>query len=418
MSKKYLITFLTEFMVLLAGIWVYRLAADFGTGDFSNYALSRRIVSLIQPIVLLGMAVALPRQLASIHENDIQDSSRYFIASVLWPLILCGVFAITALLFPGWLAYIFLGSADMSFLMFPIVVMICGLVWQSLVYSYFRGKMQISSANILQLITMGIVPVTVFFVSSNISMVLLLTGACWLLIPVLFLVPEWPAFIKHGMPGKLHLNELYFFGLQRVPGDIAYALLFAAPPLITAHYFGITEAGFVAFGITLLNMASAALNPISIILLPEARKMVVEKKFDLLFTRSRKLILNVFFLSAVGVVIFEVFASPILNLYLGSADPQLIMVTRLLVPGALGLALFVVLRSIIDAYYKKALNTLNVLLSFSVFLIFILFFLLFDAPFWLPLAGFSCAMLFLGGIAIYRIARIHHIETLYKDKEN
>ncbi|HEX5002265.1 MAG TPA: hypothetical protein VFW78_07195 [Bacteroidia bacterium] len=414
MSKKYLITFLTEFMVLLAGIWVYRLAADFGTADFSNYALSRRIVSLVQPVVLLGMAVSLPRQLASVHDTALLESSRYFIASAIWPLILCGVFALSALMFPGWLAYIFLGSADMSFLMFPIVVMICGLVWQSLVYSYFRGKMLISSANLLQLITMGVVPVTAFFISANISMVLMVTGICWLLIPVLFLAPEWTAFIKHGMPEKIHMNELYVFGLQRVPGDIAYAMLFAAPPLLTAHYFGITQAGFVAFGITLLNMASAALNPISIILLPEARKMVVEMKFDLLLARSRKLILNVFFLSAAGVIVFEVFAGSILQMYLGSADPDLVLVTRLLVPGAIGLAVFVVLRSIIDAYYKKALNTLNVLMSFSVFLIFILFFLLFDAPFWLPLAGFSCAMFFLGGIAIYRIVRIKHIETRSK----
>ena len=60
--KEYSPTFLTEFVVMASQILLYKLAAHYlGKTGFSEYALARRTVSLLFPILVLGMAVGLPR---------------------------------------------------------------------------------------------------------------------------------------------------------------------------------------------------------------------------------------------------------------------------------------------------------------------------------------------------------------------
>ena len=62
MKNKYVITFATEFVVLISSLLVYKLAAIvLGNTGFSEYALSRRILSFIQPAVLMGLTVGIPR---------------------------------------------------------------------------------------------------------------------------------------------------------------------------------------------------------------------------------------------------------------------------------------------------------------------------------------------------------------------
>src|SRR6266705_909420 len=63
--REYGGTFATEFMVLASQLLVYKLAAHFlGTTGFSEYAVARRTISLIYPVPVLRVAVALPRYVA------------------------------------------------------------------------------------------------------------------------------------------------------------------------------------------------------------------------------------------------------------------------------------------------------------------------------------------------------------------
>ena len=58
-------------------ILVYKLAArDFGKEGFSEYAVARRTVSLLYPVALMGLGVALPRFLGYASGREILRTQR------------------------------------------------------------------------------------------------------------------------------------------------------------------------------------------------------------------------------------------------------------------------------------------------------------------------------------------------------
>src|SRR6266849_9492025 len=64
-AREYGGTFATEFTVLACQLLTYKLAAHFlGKTGFSEYAVARRTISLIYPLPLLGLGIALPRYIA------------------------------------------------------------------------------------------------------------------------------------------------------------------------------------------------------------------------------------------------------------------------------------------------------------------------------------------------------------------
>src|SRR3984893_10344698 len=78
--KKYSPTVLTEFVVMASQILLYKLAAHYlGKTGFSEYALARRTVSLLQPAVMLGLGVGPPRCIALAQGQANEDRvSHYF----------------------------------------------------------------------------------------------------------------------------------------------------------------------------------------------------------------------------------------------------------------------------------------------------------------------------------------------------
>ena len=91
LKKDYIVTIIVQFAVLASVFLVYKLAAEFlGTDGFSGYALSRRTISLIQPAILMGLGVGIPRYIAYGYANpDQKNPDAYFISAlfILAPVI-------------------------------------------------------------------------------------------------------------------------------------------------------------------------------------------------------------------------------------------------------------------------------------------------------------------------------------------
>lgn len=182
-----MITFITEFFVLVSGILVYKLAASiFGKMGFSEYALSRRAVSFILPALLLGLGVGIPRYIAY-STNDKIKADSYFLAGFLVLLVASAVFFTLFNLNSKTVSFLIFGSNGYAFLVYPISLMLFGLVLHALTYSYFRGHMMMIKANILQIINMGGVPLIVFYTSDTVSTLLYYTGILWIIVSCIFL---------------------------------------------------------------------------------------------------------------------------------------------------------------------------------------------------------------------------------------
>lgn len=372
MKKDFLLTFLTEFLVLASALLIYKLVAQvFGKDDFSEYALIRRTLSFILPAMLLGLGIGIPRYMAfSLKSANPESSDSFFRAGLIILLPFTLSFGVVLLLFKRFFAYLFFGNSAYAPFMAPMCLMLLGMVLSAAAYSYYRGRLRMGKANLLQMLNMAIVPVLALLLAKNLLQLFTMTGAAWTAVSAFFII----TIIKNSAPPQddlpARIKTLLAYGLQRVPGDFGLAALLALPATFTAHLSGIQKAGSVAFGISLLNMAGSVFAPIGLILLPKASQLIASKNLDVLISYVRRVLAITFGLTAAGVLVFELFAGRIIELYLGRSYSDLLVVTRIIMAGSLAYTVYVSLRSIIDAYHFKAINTLNILISLSLFVVF------------------------------------------------
>lgn len=408
MKRDYIYTFIAEFIVLFSGLIVYKLAVNvLGKMGFSEYAISKRAISFAQPVLLMGLGVGIPRYIAYSSSN--QNSKKpdaYFIGGFS-ALILAGIiFTSIFNLFKNKFGFLIFGNSNYAYLIFPINLMLLGLVLHSSCYSYFRGKLLILKANFLQLINLGIVPLFVFLIAETTQQVLLSNGLLWIMVSSVVLI----TIIRNLRFKDINIfhstKELISYGIQRVPGDFGMAALLALPAILTAHISGVVEAGNVAFGISLLNMAGAVFAPIGLIFLPKASQIIANKDFDLLRQYIKKILKITLVLTSLGLVFFEIFADIIIKLYLGKTFFDLVLTTRIIFVGSLAYTIYVAMRSIIDAYYVKAINTVNIFISLLIFLFITGIGLLFTKSYIYIVCCFVFVLFILGSLTLMEIRKI------------
>jgi O-antigen/teichoic acid export membrane protein len=368
-ARIYSATLVTELLVMLVQIAVYKLVATWlGQAGFSQYALARRVLAFLQPLTLLGLGMALPRYLALTEgRGEASRSARYFCAALLWAGGFTVLLAATLLIWPRWFSYLFFGGTAYRSLIAPMALMLVGMSLHCILYAFLRGKMAVGRANALQLIDNGLLPLLVLgLVHKDVAGMLWALGFGWTatagtmcLITVVMLGWENP--VSEG-------RELLRYGLQRVPGDFALIALLALPAFFAAHVGGIQQAGFVAFGLSLVNMIASVFSPVGIILLPKVSRAIGSGDFksvrsEIVFIRRSALLI-----SGAMVLLFEVLGAHLIRIYLGEAYVAAQGVVKVLALGGLPLAFYSALRSVIDAFHHRAINTINLLVALALFL--------------------------------------------------
>ena len=359
-------TFATEFTVLASQLLVYKLAAHFlGRSGFSEYAVARRTISLIYPLPLLGIAIALPRYVAhAVGTGNGVRSAKYFGAAV-WCMgigLLVSVLLMNS--FPGMFAYTFFAGREYANLVFPLSVLLIGLVLHTLVYSYFRGRLEMRRANLLQLINYGIVPPAAFVAfHNNVRSVLSALGILTTVVACvgLALTPLRQASVHVVTEAK----ELLRYGLQRVPGDFVQMAIFTLPVTFVAHFNGMQKAGYVAFGVSVLNMMCSVFSPIGLILLPKASRMFAEQSCEEANQHISQISRLTILVSLFITVVLAALAEPLMRIYLGQGYEQVAGTVRLVVCGGVPFCLFYVQRSVVDAFHENGINTRNLVLAFT-----------------------------------------------------
>lgn len=379
MKKDFIYTFLTEFFVLISGLLVYRLASQNFVGDgFSEYALSRRVISFVQPALLLGLGVGIPRYIAFSYKNVI-DKESYFVSGCIVIFLVIFFCLIVLNTFTHFFAYLFFGKDKFEYLIFPISLMLTGLLLHTLCYAYFRGNLKMLYANILQLINMSIIPVIVFFYAENIKQLLTFHGFLIILVSIIFLTLIFFKMDKTFVDMKNKIKVLIKYGIQRIPADFGMSALLGLPSIITSHISGVKEAGYVAFSISFLNMFGAVFAPLGLVMLPKASMLVANKEYEKLNFYIKRITLIILLLTTISFITFEIFIENILKIYLLNFDDKLVFVIRLILAGSFGYIIYVSMRSIIDALYEKSKNAINVLISFLFFVTFSFFILIFKS---------------------------------------
>jgi O-antigen/teichoic acid export membrane protein len=417
MKKDLLITFATQGLVLICGLLAYRLAKqNFGEEGFAIYALARRTHSLIFPILLIGSSVAIPRFIAFSKVHDEKKADGYFKAAITLIGILTSFFVIIVNMLPTFSARVLFGDSKLANMMMPISVMMIGYVLHSMSYDYFRGHSRMFICNLFQAVNTALIPILAINISKTAAQALTWTGVGWIIgggsVLLLLILPR--------MAGKLSsviIKEFFLFGIQRIPSDFGAAALLGLPATLTAHAAGVIAGGHVAFSISLLNMCGAVFAPIGVVLLPRASAALARKEHAVVRRLLKTVIITSLTLSLAMVICFETNTIPVIQLYLGHAvETELVSKVKIIMLAAVPYTLYIASRSMIDAFFTKSVNAMNILLSLAVFLMLTSTSFIQSFNFMTPLNAFVLALFFLGFATLITSARMAKNLALEKNQ--
>ena len=274
MRRDLLITFANNALSFICRVSVYRLAARwFGPVGFGEYALARRGASFLQPVLLMGLGVGLTRYIAispAKADNGTKQAS-YIVAGYGSVLLFSLLVIACAGLMPGVLGKAVFGKPGYEGYVLAIAFLGESYLVCSLVFAYFRGNGRFVEANIFSTLSDGIVPIAALLCISSVKTALEGTAAGAFLVALVFSLPVVRAVVPclKNIEWTSSLKELLRYGLARVPGDISMAGFRALPVFLVSNLFGVTEAGYVAVGISMVDMVGEVFAPIGLITLPK-----------------------------------------------------------------------------------------------------------------------------------------------------
>ncbi len=362
MFSAYGFTFIAESLVAASQLALYKMAGHWwgGTG-FSELALTRRTIALLNPLLVFGLAVALPRQLGLCRAGSAHGrAAGYLSAALLIVSFSIGISFAALNAFPAFWASLFFGNRALANLMLPLSILLCGLALHTVCYSYYRGT-NIYAANTIQIFVLGVLPLAAAVLSArNLAAYYSCLGIATFVCAILAISPALLSLRVTRAEVEAHLKRILKFASPRMPGELMLVFCFSLPPTVVAHESNITEAGYVAFGISLLIMIGAAIAPISLVLLPKASEMAGSR--DLNRLRKHVLILTAACAAiTVGATAFlESSLDFLAAAFAGSISQQAAAFSKVLVLAAVPYGLYICLRSVLDACHERALNTIHI----------------------------------------------------------
>jgi O-antigen/teichoic acid export membrane protein len=374
MKRDFLITAISNAFCFICGIVVYKLAANgFGPTGFGEYALVKRAVSFMQPVLIMGLDVGLARYLAisSVGKDNASKQASYVVAGYGSVLIFSILIMTVINLAPGLFGKAVFGNPGYESFIRVIAYLGESYLVSYLVFAYYRGIGNFIMANAITALNQGIIPLTALLFFGSVKNTLIATASGIFVVAFVFSIPIMKKVIPHVKDLKWvsSLKELLRYGLARVPGDLCEAGFTALPAFLTANMFGVKDAGYVAFGLSMVSMVGAIFQPIGLITLPRLSSIVSAGKHGDARTILHKVVAYTALISAGVTVILYLSTGYIVRYWLGPQFAGATGIARLAILAAVPNALYVSLRSSIDAAYVKAINAGNVYRALSVSLI-------------------------------------------------
>jgi O-antigen/teichoic acid export membrane protein len=283
------------------------------------------------------------------------------------------VFLIPVIAMPDAFALIFFGSAGYSNLVVPFTFFLAGLNIHSLVSAYLQGRMLLKQFNFLQLANLAIVPLAILFIWGWLSLpqLILVMGVANALLSMAF----FPYLAKDlfDLSGSGHFNqsfrELIVYSIGRLPGDFILAGMFSLSPIFAVHFSTLAQVGYLSVGQSLVAAVGALAAPLGIVLLPKVSSMIADHEQETI-NKNVELFITAIIQCSLFVCFQLIFFSDlIVKFWLGREFMSAVPIIRVSFFSAIFYFFYVSVRSIIDASRVKPLNTINLVVSFAVFLI-------------------------------------------------
>jgi O-antigen/teichoic acid export membrane protein len=365
------VTLVAQACVALGGLLLARLLAhNAGAEGFASYSLVKQAVNVLFPIVTVGLVGGLPRYLALPREDGDPDPGAYLAAAA---LICWGATALAAgiaLAIPGAVAELFFGSSEASEYVLPFALLLAATSTFYITYGYFRGLLRLRVGSLLQVVALAALPplVVVAFPDEPVDHLIVVMAVGTALLSLLAVsVPLASGIRATGeRTFAVAARRLWNYGHRRIPGETAQLGLFVLVPILAAHVASLTDVAYLSAGQQVLSIASLAVLPLGLVLLPSLARMWTE---DAERTSRHVAQLSAFAASLAIFVSLQaiLFAQTAVVAWLGSEfEDAGAVVTVTVAPTAL-FVVYLMLRSTLDAVAVRSYNSRNNLIALAVF---------------------------------------------------
>ncbi len=407
-------------LAVVAGIIALNsmIARTRGIDALGEYLLVRSIAFAIIPVTLFGTAVAIPRYMG-ISRADTKRQKQILAAGV--TLFLRYGLAVILVIF------VFLGinptlignRASFTGTVLPLVTLCVGLSLHQIAYSYFRGKLTMATANILQLINVAAVPIALvwFIPILSVGKINLWHGlTAGFVVLVVLIKPAIGGWLdtEGEETGKQLRKELSSYGFRRIGANLGMLVLLSLGPVLMARLANYEELAFFSVGIQVNRMFYPLFGPIGIVLLPVFAYYVSDGRSQKLGKSLRALFMAGTAIGIYATIHLWYFAEPLLKLWLGSAPEAGIFIFRLFILSTTAYLWFELARNPIDAYSKVGYNSRNILISVAILIgaVFLGISVLHYPAGVIVTCSYVLAFLVLGGLSVWTCFRLYQIQSI------
>jgi O-antigen/teichoic acid export membrane protein len=369
--KNIATTTITSFIAIISMIFVTRyLAIGLGPEEFGAYSLARRIISNVIPLATLLIGYALTRYIAMTDDNKLRSS--FIVSSIISngaALLLLLLIVVPA---GKYLSYLIFHSYEYLKLFYASLFFLVGYSVFNIVYAFFRGMQKFNTANSLQLCITAIIPLIVsyfFAYKKNSSFIMFLMGLAFYLaiIPLVLII------MKTGFPlirdVKKSMKTLLKYSIPRVPGGFILAGLLTTGPFLAGLFMGLKEAGYFVVGQSPIRVMGSAIVAFGLVALPKVSQLWANNNEEFLKYRIEDILIMIFQIGLFFTIHLFLWSKEIVQVWLGTEYIDAIPIVKIIVLSLSPYIGFIILRSIIDAVEVRAINTLNLFISFVIAII-------------------------------------------------
>jgi len=227
-----------------------------------------------------------------------------------------------------------------------------------------------SRANLWQINVVGFGPVIVAGILANSGWVeAIIFGQAILFLSATVPLAYYVYIFWHDRPTlalSFSARELLEYGLPRVPAGLALAGILATGPFLAPHIGDLKDAGYLAAGQSVLTMIEGAIVAFGLVALPKVAQLAAAGQREFLKNSISDLIAFILHLGLFINLHTLLWADQIVLILLGPQYEAALPVMRIILLGLVPYLAYVLLRSVVDAVEKKAINAMNLWISFII----------------------------------------------------
>jgi O-antigen/teichoic acid export membrane protein len=364
--KKMVSTGLTSVLTVVCLATMTRfLAQGLGPESFGAFSLVRRILSLLEPLAMLGAGISIARFVGLTRHQG--EGRVYLQAGVVLSAASTG-----SLVFFGWafsrrLTQLLFGTQDYHLLFLSMLVLIASYSCYVCLYAFYRGMGEMTKANIWQVLVIAIGPtlIAAYFhgpdQAPNITLCMsLLLGTS--AFPLWFAMRLPMGSSQRALRNKI--QEMFEYGWGRIPGGLLFGGVLSVGPLLAPHFTTLKETGYLVVGQSILRIVESGFEAFGRVALPEMAAILGTQGKAALRGRISDLLGMLFDLGIYSTIHTLIWTPLVLVLWLGTEYQEAAFLVRIMALSLTPYLAFATLRSVFDAIEVRAVATIYLTVAF------------------------------------------------------